>query len=96
VCEQEQGVEEEGRRCRVGLAYSCSDFFGGNNHSVLNFRFDMIVVFTINYFLVGDNVSVDSEMFLITNFINFKIKSTQSFKNTHINMMCVYILIHLC
>jgi hypothetical protein len=59
-------------------------------HSVLNFRFDMIVVFTINYFLVGDNVSVDSEMFLITNFINFKIKSTQSFKNTHINMMCVY------
>jgi hypothetical protein len=37
VCEQEQGVEEEGRRCRVGLAYSCSDFFGGNN--AFSFKF---------------------------------------------------------
>jgi hypothetical protein len=34
-------------------------------------------------FSVGCDVSVDSETLLMTNFINLKIKLTQSFKNAH-------------
>jgi hypothetical protein len=41
-----------------------------------------------NYFLVEDDVSVDSES---TDFINLKIKSIQSFKNTHRNKICVHV-----
>jgi hypothetical protein len=45
-------------------------------HSVLNSRFDVGVTFMLNYFSVGDNISVDSKTLLIINFINLKIKST--------------------
>jgi hypothetical protein len=39
--------------------------------------------------LVGDDVPVDSETLLVTDFVNLKIKSVQSFKDAHKNMMCV-------
>jgi hypothetical protein len=43
-------------------------------------------------FLIGDDVSINSEIFLMTDFMNLKIKSTQSFKCAHKNRMyiCVY------
>jgi hypothetical protein len=41
----------------------------------------MCVIFTVNYFLV--DVSIDNEMFLVTDFVNFKIKSTQFFGCAH-------------
>jgi hypothetical protein len=40
----------------------------------------MCVVFTANYFLVGGDVSViDSEMLLVTDFVNLKIKTGSIF-----------------
>jgi hypothetical protein len=59
-------------------------------HSVLNSRFDVDVTFMLNYFSVGDDVSVDSKTFLIINFINLKIKSTQSFKCTYKYKIYIY------
>jgi hypothetical protein len=37
-------------------------------------------VFMINYFLVEDDIFIDREILLVNDFINFKIKSAQSFK----------------
>jgi hypothetical protein len=42
---------------------------------------------------VGGNVTVDSETFLVIDFINLKIKSTQSFKDVHKNRVCVHMFI---
>jgi hypothetical protein len=42
-------------------------------------------------FLVGDDVFVDSETLLVTDFVNLKIKPTQSFKDAHRDGVCVYI-----
>jgi hypothetical protein len=58
-------------------------------HLVLNTRFDLGVAFTANYFSVGDDVPIDSEALLMTNFVNLKIKLTQSFGYDHKNKMCV-------
>jgi hypothetical protein len=58
-------------------------------HPGSNPRFDMSVAFTANYFLVGGDVSVDSESLLVTDFVNLKIKSTQSFGCAHRSRMCV-------
>jgi hypothetical protein len=42
---------------------------------------------------VGGDVSVDSDALLVTDFVNFKIKSAQSFRVTHKGRMCVRIFI---
>jgi hypothetical protein len=42
---------------------------------------------------VGGDVPVDSEVLLMTDFINLKIKSAQSFEGVHRSMMCVYTFI---
>jgi hypothetical protein len=42
---------------------------------------------------VGGEVFVDSEMFLVTDFVNLKIKSAQSFKIAHRDRMCVCVFI---
>jgi hypothetical protein len=39
----------------------------------------MSVVFTTNYFLVRDDVSINNNTLLMIDFINLKIKLTQSF-----------------
>jgi hypothetical protein len=65
----------------------------------------MSVVFTANYFLVVDDVSIDNEMFLMIDFVNLKNKSAQFFRVTHRGrVVCVfiglsthtYISIYLC
>jgi hypothetical protein len=43
-------------------------------HTDSNPRFDISVAFTANYFLVGGDIPVDNETFLVTDFVNFKIK----------------------
>jgi hypothetical protein len=49
-----------------------------------------------NYFLVGGNVSVDNEMLLVIDFINFKINLTQSFgSDVFIGVDCVCVFIEL-
>jgi hypothetical protein len=59
-------------------------------HTDSNSRFDMIVVFTITYFFsVGDDIPVDSDVLLVTDFMNLKIKPAQFFGCTHRGTMCV-------
>jgi hypothetical protein len=62
-------------------------------HSDLNPRFNIYVVFMTNYFLVGGDVSVDSETLLMTDFVNLKIKLTQFFKGTHRGSVCMRVFI---
>jgi hypothetical protein len=59
----------------------------------LNFRFDIDVIFMTNYFSVRCDVFIDSETLLMTDFVNLKIKLTQSFKSTYRNRVCMYIFI---
>jgi hypothetical protein len=45
--------------------------------------------------LVGGDVPVDSEALLVTNFVNLKIKSTQSFGGAHIGRVCMRVFIEV-
>jgi hypothetical protein len=42
---------------------------------------------------VVDDVSVDSETFLMTDFVNFKIKSVQFFEGAHKDRIYIYVFI---
>jgi hypothetical protein len=42
---------------------------------------------------VGDDVPVDSETLLVTDFMNLKIKSAQSFRGVHRGRVCVHVFI---
>jgi hypothetical protein len=44
-------------------------------------------------FSVGDDVSIDGELFLVTDFVNLKIKLAQSFRCAHKNKICICIFI---
>jgi hypothetical protein len=44
---------------------------------------------------VGGDVPIDSETLLVTDFVNLKIKPTQSFKNARKSMMCVCVFIKM-
>jgi hypothetical protein len=55
-------------------------------HTDLNLRFDMSVIFITNY-----SFPINSETFLMINFVNLKIKPTQSFERVHKDMMCICI-----
>jgi hypothetical protein len=65
-------------------------------HPGLNSRFDIAVAFTANYYLSGRRHPVDSETFLMTVFVNLKIKPTQSFGGAYNDRiyMCVFIKIN--
>jgi hypothetical protein len=39
--------------------------------------------------LVGGDILIDNETLLVINFINLKIKSTQSFRGIHKDIVCV-------
>jgi hypothetical protein len=43
---------------------------------------------------VGGDVPVDSDALLVTDFMNLKIKSTQSFRGVHRDRMCMRVFIH--
>jgi hypothetical protein len=77
-------------------SHACSMASGGTNSSkFLNSRFDIGVVFMLNYFLVEDDIFVDNDPLLMTDFINLKIKLTQSFKGAYKNRMYVHMFIEL-
>jgi hypothetical protein len=44
---------------------------------------------------VRDDVSVDSEILLMIDFVNLKIKSTQSFRGAHRGRVCVCVFINM-
>jgi hypothetical protein len=56
-------------------------------------RFNMSVVFIANYFLVEVDVFVNNESLLVIDFVNLKIKSAQSFRSVHRDMMCARVFI---
>jgi hypothetical protein len=55
----------------------------------LNLRFNMCVIFTV-LSMRGD-VPVDSDVFLMIDFVNLKIKPTQSFRGAYKSKMRVFI-----
>jgi hypothetical protein len=44
---------------------------------------------------VGGDVPIDSESLLVTDFVNLKIKQTQSFGGAHRDRMCVHVFIEI-
>jgi hypothetical protein len=52
------------------------------------------------WLLVKDGVSIDNESLFVTDIINLKIKSVQSFGGANKNRVCVYVFIgmsiHMC
>jgi hypothetical protein len=53
----------------------------------------MCIIFTVIIFSVRDDVLVDSETFLVIDFINLKIKPAQYFRCAHKSMVCMRIFI---
>ncbi len=85
----------------MGLAQLVEFLVVELTHPGSNPRFDMGVIFTANYsFSGGGDISIDSETFLVTDFVTIKIKSTQSFECAHKDRMCVRVFIgisaHIC
>jgi hypothetical protein len=64
-------------------------------HLGSNFRFNMNIIFMANIFLVVNDISVDSEIFLVTGFINIKIKSIQSFRDADRGRMYIHVFIKI-
>jgi hypothetical protein len=60
-------------------------------HPSSNPRFDINVAFTLIILSVEGNIPVDSETLFVTDFMNLKIKSTQSFECTHRSKVCVHV-----
>jgi hypothetical protein len=44
---------------------------------------------------VGDDVPVDNETLLVTDFVNLKIKLVQSFRSAHRGRVCVHVFIRV-
>jgi hypothetical protein len=65
---------------RVDLAQLIKFLVVKLTHLDLNSIFDICVAFTPNYFFSGRQRPIDSEALLIIDFMNLKIKSTQSLK----------------
>jgi hypothetical protein len=42
---------------------------------------------------VGDDIPVDNELLLVTDFVNLKIKLAQIFRGAHRGRVCVYVFI---
>jgi hypothetical protein len=45
--------------------------------------------------IVGDDVLIDGEIFLLTDFVNLKIKPVQFFRGAYRYMVCVRVLIEM-
>jgi hypothetical protein len=64
-------------------------------HLALNSRFDICVVFTTNYFLMGGDIHIDNETLLVIDFVNLNIKSAQPFRYAHINRIYICLFIEV-
>jgi hypothetical protein len=62
-------------------------------HIYLNFRFYINVIFTVNYSFSESRRSRRQQVVLVINFMNLKIKSTQSFRCNHRDR--VYVLMFI-
>jgi ferredoxin-like protein FixX len=50
----------------------------------------MSVIFTANYSFSGGDVPINSDVFLMIDFVNLKIKSAQCFECAHKSVICVH------
>jgi hypothetical protein len=85
----------------MGLAQLVKFLVAELTHLGLNLIFDMCIAFTSNYSFSGrGNVPIDSETLLMTDFVNHKIKPTQSFRSAHRGRVCMHVFIgmsaHMC
>jgi hypothetical protein len=64
-------------------------------HSSLNLIFDMSIVFMANYFFNRRRRLIDDETFLMTDFVNLKIKPAQSFRSAHRSRIYVHMFIEI-
>jgi hypothetical protein len=64
-------------------------------HSDLNPRFNMYVIFTTNYSFSQRRRPVNNETLLMTDFVNLKIRTAQSFRCAHNSRVCVHIFIRM-
>jgi hypothetical protein len=62
-------------------------------YSVLNFRFDMFIIFMINYFFSRRQRHIDSEILFVINFVNLRLKLAQSFRTIHRYRVCIRVFI---
>jgi hypothetical protein len=62
-------------------------------YTYLNSKFDIGIIFTANYSFSGCDVLIDSEMFLVTDFVNLNIKPAQCFRDVHMSRLCVHVFI---
>jgi hypothetical protein len=63
------------------------------NHPDSNARFNMMLHLRLIILSMRDDISIDSETILVTDFVNLKIKLSQSFRCAHKNKVCVRIFI---
>jgi hypothetical protein len=80
---------------KVGLAWMVKFLVVEPIQPNSNLRFDIAIVYLQLLSVVG-NVPVDSETLLMTDFMNLKIKSTQSIRCAHRDMMYVRVFIAEC
>jgi hypothetical protein len=76
---------------RVGLTQLIRFLVVELTYSGLNPKFNMCVAFTANYV----DVPVDSDTLLMIDFVNLKIKLTQSFRCAYRGRMCVHVFIRI-
>jgi hypothetical protein len=78
---------------RVGLAQLVRFLVVELTHPGSNPRFDMGVAFTANYSFSWRRRPIDNEALLVTDFVNLRIKPTQSFEGAHRGRVCVHVFI---
>jgi hypothetical protein len=86
---------KNGGKDRVALTQLVRFLVVELTHTDSNPKFDISVVFTANYFLVGGDIPVDNETFLVTDFVNFKIKPVPSFGGAHRGRICLRVFIRI-
>jgi hypothetical protein len=59
------------------------------NHQIQILDLTYVLYLWLIIFLVGGDIPVDNDELLVTDFVNLKIKPTQSFGGTHKYKMCV-------
>jgi hypothetical protein len=69
-------------------------------YSASNPKFDMVLYLRLIILSVGGDVPVDNKTLLVTDFVNLKIKLTQSFRGAHRDNIYVRVFIkvspHTC
>jgi hypothetical protein len=80
---------------RVGLAQLVRFLMVELINSGLISKFDMCVIFIPNYSFSGNRHPIDNETLLMTDFVNLKIKTARSFKDTHIYRIYIRVFIEI-